>query len=68
MNNRTVCNIIVKNIRDNTTWEHRRVPENHVGTLNMSPNLKVEIIKRFHVFHNDRDKSTGRSPDSGNSS
>ena len=59
MNNRVVCNIKVRNIMDNTVWEHRRVPEDHAETLSMSPNLEVEVIKRYHLF-NDRNKNRNR--------
>ena len=50
MKNNIVCNIKVFNKKSRTAWDHRRVPINHVETLKMSPNLEVEVVRKFHSF------------------
>ncbi len=37
--------IKVTNVKDKTTWDHRRVPYDHVENLKLSPNLEVKVIK-----------------------
>tara|TARA_Y100000034_G_scaffold106039_1_gene134447 strand:+ start:1401 stop:1595 length:195 start_codon:yes stop_codon:yes gene_type:complete len=50
MNKQVVYNIKVFNKVSKTTWEHRRVPEEHVEMLKMSPNLEVSVVKKFFMF------------------
>ena len=44
----SVCNILVTNLETRVVYEHNRVPINHVKILEMSPNLKVEILKTMY--------------------
>jgi len=43
-----VCNILVTNLETRVVYEHNRVPFHHVKMLEMSPNLKVEILKTMY--------------------
>ena len=63
MKNNIVCNIKVFNKKSRTVWEHRRVPINHVETLKMSPNLEVEVIRKFHLFLYGRGSASDNAKD-----
>ena len=60
-NENNVCNILVTNLETRVVYEHNRVPFNHVKILEMSPNLKVEILKTMYDFGpNGRRSNEGR--------
>lgn len=41
---RNGLNIRVYNKETKTTWEHRNVPKNHVGMIDLNPILEVEVL------------------------
>lgn len=48
-----VCNIRVTNKESHVTYEHRRVPMEHVKMLAAHPNLKVEILSTYRMSRED---------------
>ncbi len=53
MDNIEVCNIRVTNKETKMTYEHRRVPLEHVKLLVGHPNLQVEILSTYRVSRED---------------
>jgi hypothetical protein len=42
---RNTLNIKVFNNVTKTYWEHRGVPRNHVGMIDLNPDLEVQILR-----------------------
>mgnify|MGYP003629294575 FL=1 len=55
MTKNEVClHIKVTNTETKVVYDHRRIPLEHVETLKMSPNLKVEIVGPSRGLDNDK--------------
>ena len=55
-----VFHIKVTNKIDNSVWEHRRVPREHVEMLKLSPNLKVEVLRVTGLYNAKKNSYSSR--------
>jgi hypothetical protein len=51
--NNILLKIKVTNLESKAIYTHHRVPLEHVETLKMNPNLKIEVLGRSKGFYNE---------------
>ena len=57
----TLLKIKVTNLESKAIYVHHRVPLDHVETLRMNPNLKIEILGRSKGYYNENNSQENYS-------